>query len=58
MFGLQWNERLTRKSRHPMADASHAARLIRVLPRDNPTNAVAEAAAWLEARRAAETQGE
>ena len=48
MFGLQWGERFSRKSTHPMADAAAAAQLIRDLPVDNPGTALAEAAAWLE----------
>ncbi|HYH40527.1 MAG TPA: hypothetical protein VD867_00970 [Burkholderiales bacterium] len=48
MFGLQWGERFSRKSTHPMADAAGAAQLIRDLPVDNAAAAIGEAAAWLE----------
>ena len=48
MFGLQWGERSELKSAHPLADPAAAAQLIRELPLDDPSSALAEAAAWLE----------
>lgn len=48
MFGLQWSERSEMKSAHPFADVPAAAQLIRELPLEDPSSALAEAAAWLE----------
>jgi len=48
MFGLQWSNRVTKNSSHPMADMAEAAQLIHELPRGSPAKAVAEASAWLE----------
>ena len=41
-------QRLRGKSAHPLADASHAAKLLQELPHDNPAQAIVEAAALLE----------
>lgn len=46
---IEWTHRLLGKSTHPLADAARAAELMKELPRDNPAQALVDAAAWLDA---------
>jgi hypothetical protein len=41
MFGVQWSERSSQKSSHPMRDLARAAQLVRDLPLDSANSALA-----------------